>query len=246
MTEDIPDIFHCPLTFYHENDNYKNHLSISVYNDQMEEKYLELLSEQEKKRYDGYKYHARKKSYLLGRATAKLAIKKLSGSEPQSYDIKSGIFSQPIVEGLHKNIQVSISHTDITCVSIAYYEQFPVGIDIEKIHQPNIEVIMKILTPYEKKLVESDEINTFLLWTAKESLGKALRTGITIPLELLEIKTIEKKDGIYHIAFSNFGQYKSFSFRFKTNIISVSYPYISKADNVDLKNIEKLSKNSIS
>lgn len=246
MKEGIQYISHCPLTFYHENDNYKTHLTLATYDGLMQEEYLQLLSEEEKKRYNDYKYPARKKSFLLGRSTAKLAIKELCNVEPGSYSVVSGIFSQPVIEGLPEKIQVSISHTNDVCASIAHYEHFPVGIDIEKIHAPNIDVIMKVLTSDEKKLVESDELNAFLLWTAKESLGKAMRTGITIPLKLMEINSIEKSGEIYQLAFSNFGQYKSLSFQYRSNIVSISYPYNSDADNTDLENIKRLAKDSYS
>lgn len=242
MTQQIQDIIHCPLTFYRDNDTYKIHMSLAKFNEQSQEYYLEFLSEKEKKRYENYKYQARKKSFLLGRTTAKLSIKELCHAEPKSYSIVSGIFSQPVVEDLTEKIQVSIAHTNVVCASLAYNELFPVGIDIEKISQKNIEVIFKVLTNDERKFVEADEINAFLLWTAKESLGKALRTGITIPLKLMEINTIEKKGEIYHVGFSNFGQYKSFSFRFENNFISICYPSISNVDASGLNCLEELAK----
>lgn len=242
MIQQIQDIIHCPLIFHRDNDTYKIHLSLAKFNEHSQDYYLEFLSAKEKGRYDDYKYHARKKSFLLGRTTAKFSIKELCHADPTSYSIVSGIFSQPVVEGLTEKVQVSIAHTDLVCVSLAYKEQFPVGIDIEKINKKNIEVIMKVLTSDEQKFVESNEINAFLLWTAKESLGKALRTGITIPLQLMEVNSIEKKGEIYHLGFKNFGQYKSFSFRFNTNIISICYPSISEVDINDLKNIERISK----
>jgi phosphopantetheinyl transferase len=160
-------------------------------------------------------YDRRKRSYTLGRLSAKLAVKKLTNDMPaNSIHIESGVFGFPIVNSPSvKNMQVSITHSGPLGVSIAFEERHPMGIDLEKIRPNNDKVILNQISDHEKSLLQ--EIHKYNLegftsiWCAKEALSKILKTGMMINFDFLEIDNVEITSNTIIYEFKNFGQYKA-------------------------------------
>ncbi len=195
-------------------------------------------------------YSNRKSSYLLGRIGAKYALSQIFpyNIKMNSYAINFGVFQFPVIEYLpHSEFQVSITHCGNTCISIAYPEKHPVGVDIEKIDSNKIKAMDSLFTKEEIELSRFHVVNRAsaytLVWTTKESLSKILRTGMMIDFKLLEIDTITYKDEVYTSTFKNFNQYKSVSFVLDDYIVSVSCPKYTELNlDVFLKKINSLSK----
>lgn len=188
-----------------------------------------LLSEDERNRYIGFKYPLRGLSYLLGRLSSKIAIEQLDNDiNPQNISIVNGVFGFPVVKGNSKNIQVNYSHSDNIGVSLAYYEEYPIGIDIEKIDFDKISIIKSYMTEREIQMVKDIDLEkegAFFLWTMKESLSKIIKTGLTLRLDVLEIQSIKKlQDNIWESSFVNFTQYKIISGFFNDHICSITIP----------------------
>lgn len=189
-----------------------------------------LLHPQEKAHFDMLQFERRKKSFALGRISAKKAISDfLNEDDPRNILIQSGIFNHPVIgyPG-NSNAQVSITHCDDLGASIAFKETYPMGIDIEKVNSENLEVISSQLTREEVDLLQAlpyphEEMLT-LLWTAKEALSKVLKTGLMTPLNVYEINEIIFNDSYYTSMFKNFGQYKTISFSLGCYICSIAYP----------------------
>ncbi|MEL7002016.1 MAG: 4'-phosphopantetheinyl transferase superfamily protein [Bacteroidota bacterium] len=163
------------------------------------------------------KFDRRKHSYLLGRVSAKMAINELvTDQSADSIFTEYGIFQFPVVKNVHNsNIQVSISHCDNIGISVAFPEEHPLGIDIEKVEDKIVETLDRQLTEEEKTLLRKNNLFTdyghTLLWTVKEGLSKIFRTGLMMDFKALEINTVELKDGIYESHYSTCAQYKALS-----------------------------------
>jgi phosphopantetheinyl transferase len=160
-------------------------------------------------------YERRKRSYILGRLSAKLALQKLSDTHlNRTVQIQSGVFGFPIVScSAIQNTKVSITHSGMLGVSIAYQENHPMGVDLEKIRPDNDRVILSQITDNERSLLQKSQLNDLYgftsLWCAKEALSKVLKTGMTLNFSFLEIDSVELNDKTIVYEFKNFGQYKA-------------------------------------
>jgi len=197
-----------------------------------------VLHPNEIKYYQNLKFDKRKASYLLGRIAAKNAISEILQTDQtlQSIAIQSGVFQFPVVNYvLDQNIQVSISHCDDYGIALAFPEEHPLGIDIERIDEQKIDTIKNVISDQELNIIDDKSLPSVLItypmiWTMKESLSKVLKTGLTIDLKLLEIDTIEKKENAYISTFKYFSQYKAISFQMDHYIFSISLPRNSFLD----------------
>ena len=200
---------------------------------------IELLHNNEKKIFNSFIFDKRKHSYLLGRISAKKAIKQLVSEEIiSSFHIDSGIFSFPVVKSLkNHNINVSITHCDDIGISIAFPEEHPMGIDLERIDESRIESIRIYITQEESDLLNenkiSEKIGYTLIWTIKEALSKILKTGLTLNFETLQINTIKESNSIFVSTFKNLIQYKAISYHFGNYMCSILIPNSTEADLTD-------------
>ena len=194
------------------------------------EKHLEMLHPKEQEIYQEYKYDRRKASYLLGRFSCKVAILKLLDiNQANAIWIDSGVFHFPIVRcPAAPNIQVSISHCDDVGLGLAFPEAHPMGIDFEKIDAGRTELIQGQLTGREKELLaqisESNASGFFCLFSIKEALAKVLKTGMMLDFKFLEVDKIEVNHLIWETTFSNFSQYKAFTFMVNGYVLSIVLP----------------------
>jgi 4'-phosphopantetheinyl transferase len=196
----------------------------------------------EYQRYESFNSEVRKASFLLGRYCAKKAIASLYNIQSlnQIY-IDSGIFNQPVIKLPNiPNMRVSISHDGVSAVALAFPEEHPMGIDIESIDEDKSSEVSARFTLHEKTLYygidnSKIEIDT-ILWTAKESLSKALKTGLTTGLDIMELGTLEKVNQRYFRGtFTNFFQYQTISIIHGNKVITLLLPR---------KSIVELDKNS--
>lgn len=202
------------------------------------------LHEDEVKHLNTMQYEKRINSYLLGRYCIKTSISNITNQyDLNKIIIKNGVFNQPIViSDSIANIQISLAHSNDMATAVAFDEMVLLGVDIEKKNQATAEVIAGELTQHEwsfsKPLIDLDESFLLLLWTVKESLSKILKTGLTLPLSILEVQSVDFKDGYYISAFSHFFQYNAISWIDMDYVFSMTYP---KNLEIDL-NIDRFKK----
>ncbi len=200
--------------------------------------YFPLLHPDEKTYYESIKVDRRKISYLLGRVAAKEAISILNpNNELQSIFIDYGIFNFPVVKSLsHSNIQVSITHCEHIGIALAFPEEHPLGIDIEKIDETKTDSIKTQISANEIELALNNTITLpagcTLIWTIKEALSKIFKTGLTMEFKILEVESIKKTGDIYTSTFLNFAQYKAISCISKAYVCSIIVP---KKTTIDLE-----------
>jgi len=175
-----------------------------------------LLHSKEKSQLISHKFNNRKLSYLLGRITSKLAIGQIFHVEDfTSILITKGVFGFPVVKNIPTNIQVSISHCDNIGLAVAFDEEHPLGIDLERIDRKRKDLLLTQITEKEIELILSNELTLLvgatLVWTAKEALSKVIKTGMTLDFKFMEVKSIEKVGTTYTSKFQHFSQYKAIS-----------------------------------
>ncbi|QFQ28666.1 4'-phosphopantetheinyl transferase superfamily protein [Bacillus thuringiensis] len=173
----------------------------------------------------------RKQSYLAGRYAAKHSLSGAIGeSHLNQIWIDRGILDHPIVVHPNKqNIQVSITHCDEIGAALSFPEAVPMGIDIERIDRTRIDLFLSQMSDREKEIIEdlsfSTEATLTMFWTAKESLSKVLKTGLTTCFSLYELQKIRTEDaGIVRSLFTNFPQYQTVSVIFGAYMCSITYP----------------------
>jgi 4'-phosphopantetheinyl transferase EntD len=212
------------ITFHRSNKRFVSYLSICKFEKHDDiEVFKNTLSKNEKTYYHKVAL-LRKKTFLLGRIAAKDAINGyISDVDDSDNSIDFGVFEQPIVT-VGKNIQVSITHTNESGLSIAFYEAHPLGIDLEEIERAMI--IDTYLTDDERSMQNNCEKTLFyaIVWTAKESLSKCLKTGLMTPFNVYEIDDIEESENYFECTFTNFGQYKSLCFQKNDLMFAIALP----------------------
>jgi len=188
----------------------------------------DVLSHQEKKKYNMFKTATSKREYFLGRYCAKQAYLQLSKSkhELKSIEIVNGIFEQPVLHDSKFNI--SISHSINVAGAVVFDKILEMGIDIETIVDDNIPTFKAVTL--KEELGSFDIHNEFIFavcWCLKESLSKAIKVGLTIPLPLLRIASIRKSkfgENLFECEFSNFQQYKGFAQLDCNYVVAIVYP----------------------
>lgn len=181
---------------------------------------LYLLHETERAYFNLLKTDMRRTSYLLGRLAAKTAIAQLMGNNVMDralFYIDFGVFNFPVVKSLPlPGMQVSISHCGHTGMALAFPEEHPLGIDIEKTDPEKMAVLEGFITAKDRQQLQGYGLTGItgytLLWTVKESLSKVIRTGLTMDPGIMEVKSLEKTGILYTSTFSHWPQYKSISF----------------------------------
>ena len=154
------------------------------------------IPEKWKESLDNIKLEKRKKEWLILRILLNKIFK--SGTE-----IKYTPDGKPVLKGETGNI--SISHTE-NCIALAFHPIYPIGIDVEKISDKVLKVKSKFLNKEEIEFLDSKNeiIHTLIMWSAKESLFKALGTS-----------SVDFKEHLHIEAFtpSNFGILKAKEYR---------------------------------
>lgn len=135
----------------------------------------ERVRRAERCRTEQKKYLSAAAGYLLACALKEAGI---SVKTPLSY----GEHGKPCIGGLHFNLTHSGT---VAVIAVADGE---VGVDIQKISSVREKVIARVCTERERNYLDgfpgaAREREFFRLWTAKESAGKFLGTGITDPKE---------------------------------------------------------------
>jgi 4'-phosphopantetheinyl transferase len=173
----------------------------------------------------------RKTSFLLGRHAAKKALAAfLQESDATQIEISIGAFNQPVVKYRSAETpELTIAHCRNAAVAIAFQSGHPMGVDLEYIEGNKSQVLESQFTSPElqrlKLMPEPDEDSYYFLWTVKEALSKALKCGLTIPFDVLEVeKIVQNGTHAYISSFKNFSQYQSFSWIEYRHVLSIALP----------------------
>lgn len=202
---------------------------------ELEQSMLDWIHPEEKTVTDRLTFPKRKISYLLGRYCAKQALAQIHPTALKKIFVGEGIFNHPLLHGeVAKELQVSIAHTQEIGAALIFNEAQPMGIDIEPNDEQHSSTVESQLTLSEKDFLKHQWNSTFginpypWVWTAKEALGKVLKTGLTTPMSLFLIKELEIEDSFIKATYENFSQYKVLSFLWNEIIVSIVLPKKTK------------------
>lgn len=187
----------------------------------------EVLSQHELEKYGSFKFEFGKVEYLLGRYSAKRAYLKLTNKHVNysEIDIRNGIFEQPYFAD-DANFDVSISHSRSVGGALVFDRAFPMGFDLEVIDRERLKTIRLSVSDEELEHLYGDyENNITAIWCMKEALSKSLKTGLTIPYEMLCLTELTKdSEDVFTCKFKDFTQYNGIAKIFDGIVIAISYP----------------------
>jgi phosphopantetheinyl transferase (holo-ACP synthase) len=193
-------------------------------------------------------FEKRKKDYLLGRYSAKMALSVLSGeTELDKIFIEQGVFNHPVVLGTCQvqSLEVAITHCDDLGAAAAFPRAYPLGIDLERVSTDRIRVMEKETTGEEKKILKdlpfSKAVSLASFWTAKEALSKVLKTGLTTPFHIYEINRVEGHEGYLISHYKYFTQYCCFSFDWGGYVFSMACPRETELPVEFISHLQELS-----
>lgn len=158
---------------------------------------LDWLTPAERERYEGFRFDKRQQDWLLGRWTAKQALLGLS-SLPQSDISRFEICStssgapEPKLDDKPCGTALSISHSHGRAFAVVSSETTDLGCDIELVEPRSAAFVDTFFTAAEFERVQSAapeyrDILVTMIWSAKESTLKVLRTGLKVDTRSVEV-----------------------------------------------------------
>ena len=197
-------------------------------------KYLDpayVLHPDELKIWKNYPSTKRKNDFIIGRYTAKQALNAIHRSSLSQINIMPGSFGQPILKYPEIPFEISISHKANYAVALLFPKEQPMGVDIEIILDTNRKFLLDQFTAYERLAFCNHKQSAkaiAMLWSAKESLSKALKTGLTLNLDIMEIDHIDHSGPYYIATYKNFPQYKTVLWEKTTLVLGITLPKNTK------------------
>lgn len=189
-----------------------------------------ILHPRELTTFRGLEVDRRRRSYLLGRAVAKHALRACRpDAVPSAIDIAPGVFQFPVVQPSFADpLGVSLTHSDRLACALAFPEGHPLGIDAEDLSTDRSTVMQSQMVPDELARAGAAwpdvSCHAAVLWTAKEALSKVLRCGLTCPFPLLAVTALSRDGAVLTGEFANFTQYKFQTWLGDRTVISIVLP----------------------
>ncbi len=158
------------------------------------------LSEEERVRWQAFRFEALRREYLATRALARTSLSHNHPIAPEVWRFTLNAYGKPTAEpacGLHFNL--SNSRELVVCLIARGAE---VGVDVEPFKRAReiAEVAPRVFSPLElaqlEALPDSERLDRGLaLWTLKEAYIKARGMGLSLPLKKVSF-VFEETDGI--------------------------------------------------
>lgn len=180
---------------------------------------IEVLSSKEAGIYSKFTSYKRKHEFIAGRIASKKAFFKLTSRDKNCFEkfpsvsVLNDESGAPFIE--NSDLFVSISHSH--GIAVASVSKQTVGVDIEQIDPKRVSALKRMSEKYSSENVR----DLAVLWTLKESLGKALRTGITKDFSHYNTKNFHCKNGIYRCDFENFSPFSGIAITDKQYAIAI-------------------------
>lgn len=146
------------------------------------EKWLEYLPDYMQQDYSGYRKASDQHKYLFGRLLLLYGLTQYGGYDLNILNtLKYNAYGRPYIES---DIDFNISHSgDIILCALSKNSR--VGVDVEKVELLDIIDFEPILSDWEQQEIRLSDHSLnrlYEIWTIKESLVKAIRRGLSIPL----------------------------------------------------------------
>ncbi|NWF98178.1 MAG: 4'-phosphopantetheinyl transferase superfamily protein [Nitrospirae bacterium] len=166
------------------------------------EKYLPILSDEEKKKASAFRFSDDRERYIISHAVLRLLLSKYSGEKPEEIVFYNNNYGKPYImlnPDLPK-IFFNISHSHKMAV-IAISNGYEIGIDIEYLlRKINFEdIARRFFSNIENKKLNSLSGNLrkeafFRCWTRKEAYLKAKGVGISGSFKSFEVSIFPEEN----------------------------------------------------
>ena len=159
-----------------------------------------FLSPSELQKYSTFRFPKRRDEWLLGRWTAKTLVHSLPAYQHYSLDqieihnTQEGAPYLQLPDRATPAECLTISHSgNLALCAIATGLDLQVGTDLEKVEARTETFILDYFTPSERQLVKNYPAETramvvTLIWSAKESMLKALGVGLRRDTRMVEVR----------------------------------------------------------
>jgi len=151
------------------------------------------LSEDEVEISSKFHFERDRTRYVISHGILRKILSQYLTTPPETICFVRDEFGKPVLETNPKDLKFNLSHSEDMAL-FAFTRSYPIGVDIEYIHPiKDIQLIAKSFLSSEEmkaflKLPKNIQPDSFFrVWTRKEALTKAIGTGITVPLEQLEV-----------------------------------------------------------
>ncbi|WP_206868960.1 4'-phosphopantetheinyl transferase family protein [Clostridium zeae] len=199
----------------------------------------ESLSEKENIHFLNLHGKIKKKEFLIGRYSAKCAVSGLADNlSMNEITVRNGFSGEPLIDtNGEQQYYISISHKGNVSVSIASNLTEFLGIDLEYDDKNRFEAIELICSEKEKIKFLPYGLH-IILWTAKEALSKALKTGLIEGLRKYEIESIRLENDVWYGTYSYFKQFKFQTIVLYGYVVTIVLPTFIDI-NIDTKSIKQ-------
>jgi len=203
-----------------------------------------ILSPFEREEWMGLKFPPRREiQWLLGRAAAKDALRRhfreTAGRAfaPAELLIRNDEAGRPLLAGawqtdLPGKPEISISHTDGMAVAVAAGLEAGarIGVDAEKVRTPSQDLLDAALSAAELALLpagtsepESQRSEwVFRAWCAKEAVGKALGSGVSLDPRQFALVRVDLQSGLVTVQPSGGRAVDALTFRRDQHVLAVA------------------------
>ncbi|GAA3560432.1 hypothetical protein GCM10022419_046340 [Nonomuraea rosea] len=147
------------------------------------------LAPEEAKRAAGLRFAKRRTEYLVARWTAKEALRLLYPAAPYELEVRHHPSGAPEAYLSGRPLPVGMSLTDRAGWAVCLVGLTPgaVGCDLELVEPRTARFVADYFTSGEQKVIGADPLLANLLWSAKESALKVLRTGLRRDTRSVEV-----------------------------------------------------------
>lgn len=188
-----------------------------------------LLTADERAILAGLPSEPRRESWLLGRRAVKAALCRLTpGATPDAFTVINAASGAPLVAERGAGLALSLSHCRQYGAALAMAGDHALGVDVEEIRPGAADAVAAIATPAEHHLIRALPMAAAEAWIAawalKESLGKALRTGLRAPLARYELADLTPGDDGCHASFRNFPAHQGITIHFSGHVCAMVLP----------------------
>lgn len=155
------------------------------------------LTPRERARFEAFRFEKRRRDWLPGRWTSKLALLGITGLPDRDisrFEIASAPDGAPLpgLDGRPFPAQLSLSHSNGRAFAAVLQGRTAMGCDIELIESRSAAFVETFFTASESERVEHADprlrdLLVTMIWSAKESTLKALRTGLRADTRSVEV-----------------------------------------------------------
>lgn len=173
------------------------------------EQYLSWLDEQERSRYERFRFPHHRHEYLVAHALLRSTLSRYGDRPPEAWSFVRNAYGRPEVaaENGPPPLRFNLSHTEglVACVVT---RSAAIGVDVEGTERAGDLKAIAAMTFAPAELTDLNALtgadwkrHFFALWTLKEAYIKAQGKGLSIPLQQFEFRF--RLDAITDIQFAS-------------------------------------------